>query len=208
MVGEKGNFGRMPLTIGSNGSAIVVAGVAVLVEVAVAQRRPRLVPDAQVPGRGRGAGGWLLGLKGGLVVHLAGRAAEDVGDHEPRPLGHGGRGRVPALQPVVVGAPVIVAPRVDEPVRQAFHAHSVPLHDVLQPVGLEAGHPGQVEATVAVGHRDAATCRHVVVVVVMDGHHGTRRWFLRATATRGCLCRHPRTRPIPGRQNLADGDGA
>lgn len=182
----------------------MMAGVAVLVEVAVVQRRPRLVPHAEVPGRGRGAGRWLLALEGGLVVHLAGRAAEDIGDHESRPLGHGGRGCVPALQPVV--ARVAVAPCV-EPIRETFHAHSVPLHDVLQPVRLEAGHPGQVEA-VAAGHGDAATCRHVVVLMVMDGHHGTRRWFLRATATRGCLCRHPRTRPIPGRQNLADGDGA
>lgn len=187
----------------------MVAGVAVLVEVAVVQRCPGLVPDAEVPGRGRGAGRWLLGvLEGGLVVHLAGRAAEDVGDHESRPLGHGGRGRVvvvvvvvPSLQPVVV----IVVPGV-EPVRQPFHAHPVPLHHVLQPVGLEAGHPGQVEAVVAARHGDAATCRHVVVLVVVDGHHGhARRWFLRATGTRGCLCRHPRTRPIPGRQNLADG---
>lgn len=202
------------LTVGSDGSGVVVACVAVLVEVAVVQRCPGLVPDAEVPGRGRGAGRWLLGvLEGCLVVHLAGRAAEDVGDHESRPLGHGGRGRVvvvvvvvvvvPSLQPPVV---VIVVPGV-EPVRQPFHAHPVPLHHVLQrPVGLEAGHPGQVEAVVAARHGDAATCRHVVVLVVVDGHHGhARRWFLRATGTRGCLCRHPRTRPIPGRQNLADG---
>lgn len=176
-----------------------MTGVAVLVEVAIVQGCPRLVPDTEVPRcRGR-APGRFLALQTGLM-HLAGRAAEDIGDHKSGSLRHGGGGA--AFRPVVV--PVIVVPGV-EPIRQTFHADSIPLDDVLQPVRLETGHPAQIQTVI--GHGDAAPSRHVVVLVMMDRHHGTRRWFLRATGTCRCLCRHPRTRPVPGRQNLADGDG-
>lgn len=175
--------------------------VAILVEVAIVQGRSRLMPHTEVPRCGGRTPGRFLSLQTRLV-HLAGRATEDIGDHKSRSLRHRGRCVAAFHQTVVVA--VIVVPGV-EPIGQTFHAHSVPLDDVLQPVRLEAGHPAQIQTVI--GHGDAAASRHVVILMMMDRHHGTRRWFLRATGTCRCLCRHPRTRPVPGRQNLADGDG-
>jgi len=69
---------------------------------------------------------------------------------------------------------------------------------------LQARHPTKIQAVI--GHGNATESGHVVVLLVMDRHHARRRWFLRATGTCRCLCRHPRTCPVPGRQNLADDD--
>lgn len=91
---------KVSFTIGSNGSAVVVASVAVLVQIAVAQGRSGLMPDTEVSRRRGWASGWLLARQSGLV-HLAGRAAQDVGDHKPRSLWHRCRGIAP-LQAVVI----------------------------------------------------------------------------------------------------------
>lgn len=78
----------------------MVAGVAVLVEIAVAQGRSGLMPDTEVSRRRGWTSGWLLARQSGLV-HLAGRAAQDVSDHKPRSLRHRRRG-VASLQAVVI----------------------------------------------------------------------------------------------------------
>lgn len=177
----------------------MVAGIAVLVQITVAQGRSGLMPDTEVPRRRRWTSGWLLARQPGLM-HLAGRAAEDIGDHEPGSLRHRRRG-IASLQPVVV-AQVIVA-RI-QTVRETFDGHAVSVDNVFQPVRLQTGHSAKIQTVI--GHGDATESGHVVVLLMMDRHHGRRRWFLRATGTRRCLCRHPRTRPVPRRQNLADGD--
>ncbi|TGZ37529.1 hypothetical protein DBV15_04675 [Temnothorax longispinosus] len=138
--------------------------------------RSKLMPDTEVSRRRGWTSGWLLARQPGLV-HLAGRTAQDIGDHEPRPLRHRRRG-IASFQAVVIVQ--IVVPRVQS-VGETFHCYAVPIDDVLQPMRLQARHPAQIQTVI--GHGDATESGHVVVLLMMDRHHGRRRWFLRATGT-------------------------
>lgn len=89
-----------------------------------------------------------------------------------------------------------------ETIRKKLHAYSISIDDIVQAMGFQAGHSAEIETVP--GDGDATESRHVVVLMMVDRHYGGRRWFLRATGTRWCLCRHARTRPVPGRKNLAD----
>lgn len=167
------------------------------------------MPDTEIS-RSRGwTSGWLLARQTGLM-HLAGRAAENVSDHKSRSLRHRCRGVAPfqpvivivAVQIVIIVVQIIIA-RVQS-IGETFDANAVSIDHVFQPMRLQARHPTKIQAVI--GHGNATESGHVVVLLVMDRHHARRRWFLRATGTCRCLCRHPRTCPVPGRQNLADDD--
>lgn len=154
------------------------------------------MPDAEVPRGRRWTSGRTLPLEEARRTRWARGSCEDIGYHEPGPLGHSGRGiahSVDGVTPLLDKVRPLDSVAGNESLDQTVSILKI----FLQPSG-DAADEIQTVTTDA----DATQGRHVVIVMVMDRHHGIR--FAGPRDSRRCVCRDPRTRSVPGWQNLAD----